>query len=239
MRKLPQWVGMALFASWLLGSASAANSEVSEQRGGHFQWARLKSSYKYWDRHPQAENIIINFIRQQTTLNVDSKWAAADVKDLESLTRYPFLYAEGVQGIDSEAERRNLREYLERGGFLFIEGCINTTEVNPDPDRFYQLQVQGLEATLPGVEIRELPVGHEIFNCFFHLPNGIPRTYQENRFDPRLAKYGLYGIYYRDRMVGALDLAGLKCGWSYPRIPDQKNECMQMVVNIYVFALTN
>jgi len=220
-------------------SAPAKGASPVEQRGGHFQWARLKSSYKYWDRHPQAENFIINFIRQETTLNVASAWAAADVSDLESLSRYPFLYAEGLQGISTEADQRNLREYLERGGFLFIDGCINTSEVNPVPDRFYDLQVEGLATILPGAEIRELPVGHEIFNCFFRLPNGIPRTYQENRYDPRLAKYGLFGIYYRDRLVGALDLAGLKCGWSYPRIPDQKKECMQMLVNIYVFALTN
>lgn len=225
------WVALALSFS-LHAEASAGE----ERRGGHVQWARLKTDYVFWSRHVATEGRLLDYVRENTSLDIDATWAAADLGDLDSLTAYPFLYAEGIQTVRDAKAQGNLREYLLRGGFLLIDSCINP-KVNPDPDAFLAGQIRRFSEILPRAVIRPIPAGHEIYRCFFTLRE-LPHSYMKAVFDPRWARHPLYTVQVDDRLVAIISLAGLKCGWSFPDNGlEHQIASMQMLVNIYTHAL--
>lgn len=205
-------------------------------RGGHVQWARLNTGYEYWSRHTQTEPMLLNCVRENTSLGIDQRWAVADVHDMESLAAFPCAYAEGIQTVSGAVAQHNLREFLLRGGFLLIDACINP-EVNPEPDVFLAGQARRFREILPSAKISRVPSGHAIYRSFFRLEK-LPQSFMDDVFDPRWAKHPLYAVELEGPVVSIISLAGMKCGWSFSRDrPAHRIESMPMLVNIYAFAL--
>jgi hypothetical protein len=212
------------------------NNSASLYRG-QIQWARLKTADPFWDRHAGADPRLLQFVRDHTTLNIDTNWHVADVGRLLQMSAYPFLFSAGIQFVTDEKDRTNLREYLQRGGFVFIDSCINTT-VNPDPDVFLKTQEDTFRAILPNVRIERLPDDHPIYRSCFEMKNGLPHTYMLNQYNPAWAKHGLYAVYTDNHFVALISLSGLQCGWAGMNPdPTHVTECMKMLVNIYVYVV--
>lgn len=211
----------------------------AETAGGKVEWARLKTASPTWDRHAQSDPNLLRYIRTSTTLNIDPTWRSADVEDLGQMCAYPFLFSEGLHHVTDASGRQNLREYLQRGGFLFIDSCINTN-VNPDPDFFLQAQIATLKDILPDATVARLPDDSEIFHNCFEMSEGLPHTYMQNIYNETWAKHGLYAVNSGGRMVSLISLSGLQCGWDGMN-PDKTHvtKCMKMMVNIYVYAITH
>jgi Domain of unknown function (DUF4159) len=211
----------------------------TDPRGGHVQWARLKSQYQWWSRHGEMESRLINFVRQHTSLGIDPAWAVADLYDEKSIWAYPLLYAEAIHPVTDKQGQQKLREYILRGGFVLIDGCINP-QVNPDPDVFFQSEVQTFREFLPEAKIRPIAADDEIYHCFFELKR-LPHHYMQGVYDERWAKYPLHAVEHEGRIVSIISLSGLKCGaaWGEQISPELPGECIQMLVNIYVYALTH
>jgi len=161
------------------------------------------------------------------------------VENLSAMCAYPFLFTQEIDSIRSPTGRNNLTEFLRRGGFLMIDTCINAF-INPDPDACYQRQVRTLAEILPEAQIIPLPPGHPVYHCNFDFPaDKPPHTFHENIFDERWNKYGLFGIRLGPQLAGVISLSGLQCGWSRVRVPPGHSElCLKMLVNIYVYAMT-
>jgi len=229
---------LSLFAAApALPALSAVVSD--EKRGGRVEWARLKTDYVYWNRHSEAEPVIVDFIREQTSFDISPQWRAADIQDLKQLTAFPFLFSEGIHTLSRSSALENLREYLERGGFLFIDACINNT-VNPDADVFLAGQVAKLREILPEAQVAPVPADDPIYSCYFKMEHGLPHSYMRSIYDPRWARHGLYRVSHRQRAVAMISLSGLKCGWArLQTMPHHDVECMRMMVNIYLYALTH
>ncbi len=121
---------------------------------------------------------------------------------------------------------------------MLVDACINTEEVNPDPDVFFAHNTAVFRDLLPGVRIQPLGPDHEIYRCYFQMEEKPPHTYMKSRYDPAWAKHPLYGVYTDERMVAVISLSGLQCGWDRMAAGDHTEHCMQMVVNIYVCAMT-
>lgn len=214
------------------------SSAESEPRGGRVEWARLKTSDQHWNRHTEAEKFMLNFIRKKTTFDIDPQWRAADVEDLRQLCSYPLLFSQGIQMLKEQA-KKNLGEYLRRGGFLFIDACCNTG-VTPDPDIFLKQQLDILREVLPGSQVEQLPGDDPIYSNFFQMKEGLPHSYMASIYDPVWAKHGLYCVTFEDRAIALISLSGLKCGWAkLVNRPNHDIQCMQMMVNIYIYALTH
>jgi hypothetical protein len=225
-------------AACLASSARAApGAEPEPPRGGRVGWARLKTSSGHWKRHARSDFVLSDFIRTHTSLNMDPSWYAADPAQIESLAAYPLVFTNDLTTVRDERSRQNLGEYLKRGGFLIVDGCVNT-EVTPNPDRFLSDNREMLLGLLPGGSIRELSKEHELYTSYFPLRLRPVHT-QRQPYKQQWMRHGLYGVWDRHhRMVAVLGVSGFQCGWDGFGEPGGGAECMKTVVNIYVYAMT-
>jgi hypothetical protein len=79
-------------------------------------------------RYSNALPSLLKHIREKTTLNVVPEPVVLSSFEDDRMFLYPFIYANFADREDwtfSALERSNLKKYLERGGFLFIDGGIN------------------------------------------------------------------------------------------------------------------
>jgi len=222
-----------------LGARAADYDSLRAESVG---WARLKTSSPNWKRHARADPMLTNFFHNETTLNIDLVWYQADVDNLDQLCRYPFLFSQGVGTVTEPAGRSNMAEYIRRGGFVLIDAC-HDTHVTPDFDQFLSDQIAFYAAALPEAKIVSLPATHEVYRCFFKIPDGLPpHTFMGNVYDPVKARHGLYGVMIGSRMAGIISLCGWQCGWDHVEYPSPSDigtdvACMRMVVNIYIEAM--
>jgi hypothetical protein len=228
----------AMLAGAIVWPFAAGGGLLDDLRGDHVGWARLQTPSPWWNRHAQGDPIPMKFLRANTTLNIDSEWRAASAERLDALRLFPFLFTQEIDSIQSAAGRSNLAEYLQRGGFVLVDTCINAS-INPNPDACLQRQIATLATILPEAKIIPLAPTHAIYRCHFQFPNGRPpHTFHENIFDARWDKHGLYGIQIGQRLAGVITLSGLQCGWSRERVPPGHGDlCMKMLVNIYIYAM--
>jgi hypothetical protein len=239
-RPATRWPRLAMLPLLLLLFASLRVSaeDTEALRPEAVGWARLKTPGEFWMRHAERDPTLMQFLRENTTLNIDPTWYVADVDNLSQMCAYPLLFSQGIHMLNTPTARANLAEYMRRGGFLLIDSCINKG-VTPDPDEFLRRQIAMLEEILPEASIEPLPSNHDVYSCFFHIPDGRPpHTFFEDVYDADWDKFGLYGVMIGHRMAGIISLSGLQCGWAGMIAPAGHDvDCMKMVVNIYIWAM--
>lgn len=233
----------ALIAGAALAPAAAFAANFERLRGDRVGWARLKTPSPHWRRHAGSDPILTKFFRDQTTLNIDPVWYVADVDDLNQLCAYPFLFSQGVSAIAARPGRSNLAEYIHRGGFVLVDAC-HDSHVTPDFDEFLRQQIEFYSVALPEAQVVPLPATHDVYRCHFQIPDGKPpHTFMGNVYDARKARHGLYGVMIGSRMAGIVGLCGWQCGWDHVTENGSSSpagldvSCMQMVVNIYIYAM--
>ncbi len=230
-------LGRVLLAALLLLTPILAGAMDTEMgAGGKVVWARLKTASPSWNRHARSDHFLLEFIRNSTTLDIDPAWHAADVNDLMQMCAYPFLFCEGLGYVD-EAGRKNVREYIQRGGFLFIDSCI-APGVNRREDDFIATQMAALHEILPDMRTELIPHDHAIFHNCFDMVDGLPCTRID---DPEeWPVRGLTAIYSQNRLVCIMSVSGLQCGWSgIIHSQEHCTNCMKMMINIYFYAITH
>lgn len=207
-------------------------------RGGRVGWARLQTPDAHWRRHSETDRNLSSFIRTRTSLNIDETWYTARIEQLDELCAFPLIFANTLSAVKNPADLNNLTEYLRRGGFLVVDACINGG-INPYPEPFLAINTQVFQKLIPGCVIRPLPANHPVYRSFFTMEQTPPHTYNRGVYDPRWARHGLHGVFVHDRMVSLISLSGLQCGWSgVPSEPDHNIRCMEMMLNIYIHAMT-
>ena len=228
-----------LAGTLLLPGFAALGGALDSLRGDHVGWARLKTVEPDWRRHAGGDPTLMQFLRNQTTLNIDPQWQSADMHVLDEMRQYPLLFSQGVHVVIEPPARANVAEYIRRGGFLLVDACCNRG-VTPDFDVFLQQHKDFFAAELPEAQVVTLPPEHEVYRCFFPIPDGHPpHTYFKNIFDPNKYRHGLYGVMIGQRMAGLVSLSGLQCGWDRMTAPPgHDTACMRMLVNIYIYAMT-
>jgi hypothetical protein len=219
-------------------------ADVNHLRGDRVGWARLKTASPDWKRHTGADPALTKFFHDQTTLNIDPVWFAADVENLDEVCKYPLLFSQNVGLVADQPGRGNVAEYIRRGGFMLVDAC-HDFHVTPDFDEFLRQQFAFYSAILPEAQIVTLPPAHDVYRCHFQFPDGRPpHTFMKNIYDPRKAAHGLYGVMIGSRMAGIVSVCGWQCGWdlvtehaSLNTPASLEEACMRMVVNIYIYAM--
>lgn len=234
-----RWPALLAALCILASPWPASAQDVEALRPEAVGWARLKTPSDYWMRHANADPTLMQFLRDNTTLNIDPIWYVADVESLQQMCAYPLLFSQGIGMLNTPTSKANLAEYMRRGGFLLIDSCINTN-ITPDPDQFFRDQVGMLSEILPEAHVVALPPDHDVYKCFFQFPDGRPpHTFMDGIYNPDWDKFGLYGIMIGNRTAGVISLSGLQCGWARMIAPEGHDiECMKMLVNIYIWAMT-
>jgi len=157
-----------------------------------------------WNHHPNdLANLVVH---TEQAWDRDLTWQVIDARaaQVEDLLQAPVLYMSGRNVPELTAvQKRKLRDYLDRGGFLFTEACCagGTFE-----EGFRQL-INDLFPE-PEYRLRLLPPEHPIWAA-------------EERIDPEYAK-PLWGVDYGCRTSVVFCPDDLSCYWELSRAGRQQ-----------------
>ena len=91
----------------------------------------------------------------------------------------------------------------------------------------------------PDKELVELPHSHEIFNCFYTFPNGLPKIHEHDNKPPQAL-----GIFHENRLIILYTYeSDLGDGWensNVHNVPKKKREdALKMGTNIIIYSIIN
>lgn len=122
-------------------------------------WGYYKAWYTDW---PKADRQFILGIQRLTNIETADREKTIPFTDSE-IFRYPFVYSVEVGHWNlSEHEVSSLREYLQRGGFLFCDDFWGSRE--------WENFEYHMRRVLPDCRIEDLPPDHPVFHCYYDIP---------------------------------------------------------------------
>ena len=131
-------------------------------------------------RYPDALPSLLRHMNEETTARFDTDPLFIQTLEDEQLPKHPILYlnCDEQPSLDySDAEKQALREYLERGGFLYLDAGVKASFLGADLGHSYAAweerpEVKELFASIfPEEVFVPLPRDHELFRCFY---KGLP-----------------------------------------------------------------
>lgn len=182
-----------------------------------------------WYANPTALPNLLAAIRSRTDLDVADRPANVAPDD-EELFLYPFVHMTGHGKVAfSDAEVSALREYFERGGFLWADD-------NYGMDEHFRREIR---AVFPEAELEELPFDHPIYHSFYDFPEGLPKIHEHDGQPPRG-----FGIHHDGRLVVfytyETDIGdGLEDEDVHGDPPEKREAALRMAINIVSYALTH
>jgi hypothetical protein len=151
---------------------AASNSGEAGTRPFVFATVRYQSGD--WDSAPLVPTNLIHSLAQYTDLPVEPEGVVVDLAS-DDVFEHSFLYLTGhLPVFFDEAESRNLVDFVDRGGFVFID------DHNHDIDGAFHRSVTSEIERLFGAErFSALPNDHELYSSFFEFDDGPPITGHE------------------------------------------------------------
>ena len=238
------FIGIALLLR--CGAPALPNGENDRY---DFTFVRLKYGGQLTQRSswrvdwPASDRNFIWQLRKQTNINANPREKIIEV-GAEELFLYPFAYLLEVGSLRlSDAEAANLREYLLRGGFIFIDDFHG--------EREWRLFHRELKKIFPEREPVDIPISHPIFRCFFTIDKlvQIPglRSLFSGRTYERIDGYPAYcrGVFDdKNRLMMIIHFnSDLGDAWEhaaedfYPR--EYSDMALKMGINAVVYSLTH
>jgi hypothetical protein len=181
-----------------------------------------------WYANPTALPNLASFSNKYLKTNFKRDYATVEVGSAD-LFNYPFVHMTGHGNVVfSDAEARNLRNYLMAGGFLHIDD-------NYGMDPFVRTAIKKV---FPEKEWVELPFSHPIYDQRFPFRNGLPKIHKHDGLPPQgfaILHEGRVLVFY----TYETDLGN---GWEDPGVhddpPEKRRQALQMGANILQFAFT-
>ena len=209
----------------LLGRPAAAEDSVRA-----VTVARLKyGGGGDWYANTTSLPNLLAALRSRTDIDVADRPRTVAPGD-DELFLFPIVHATGHGRIVfSDEEAADLREYLERGGFLWADD-------NYGMDSSFR---EAIGRVFPEASLVELPLEHGIYHSFYDFPDGLPKIHEHDGGPP----HG-YGIFHEGRLVVFYsfntDLGdGMEDAEVHHDPPEKHEAALRMGVNIVVYALTN
>lgn len=221
---------MVFLASVFLVLSAAAISQPTRQNSA-FVIPRLKyGGGGDWYNDPSSEMNLLSFIKAHTNIAVDVRTEVFVEVGSEKLFSYPFVYMTGHGNVSfSDVEARNLRRYLENGGFLYVDDDYGL-------DAAFRREIQKV---FPEKQLVELPFTHGIYRAHFQFAAGLPKIHEHDGKVPQG-----FGLFHEGRLVLFYSYeSNLGDGWADPEVhkdPESvRRKALEMGTNIVVWALTN
>jgi hypothetical protein len=211
-------------------SISVAVQAQPSHGSSAFTIARLKySGGGDWYNDPSAEVNLLTFIGEKTGIDVNPRYEFVEIGD-ERLFTYPFVFLTGHGNISlTESEARNLRSYLERGGFLYADDDYGM-------DKAFRREVKKV---FPDRDLVEIPFSYGMYSILFPFAGGPPKTHEHDGKPPRG-----FGLFLDGRLVVYYTVeSNPSDGWADPEVhndpPEKRLEALQFGANIVLWALTH
>jgi hypothetical protein len=203
---------------------------------GQFVFPRLQftvydETTDMWNISPIGDVNLRKKLQSLTNINVSQDPKVVHLGDFDEMCRFPFVFmtSEGYFKLP-EKEEKNLREFLERGGFVLADDCAFASR----EDRFFRCYIELLNKLFPDNPVRKIPLDHEIFHCYFDLPDGAPHC--------QGVPHGAHGLFEpgTGRLMSVITPGDIHCGWCNHWFTPQKNEqSIQMGINTIIYFLTH
>ena len=169
-------------------------------------------------------------INTRTLIKASSEQAIVSLKN-NSIQNYPFLYLTGHGNITfSEEECTNLRNYLEKGGFLYVDDDYGL-------DGYFRRE---LAKVFPEKELQELPATFPLFDSYYTFSNGLPKIHKHDGKRPQA--FGIFDDYGRLIVLYTYE-TNISDGWASPEVhkdpPHIREQAFKMGINIVYYVLTH
>ena len=200
-------------------------------RADQFTIARLKyGGGGDWYSNPTSLPNLLEQLRERLNLDTSLEEAVVTPQDVD-LFSYPVVYMNGHGTVlFSDEDVSTLRDYLQRGGFLWADD-------NYGMDESFRKEIARV---FPDSPLVELSFDHPVYSIDYPFKNGPPKIHEHDGGPPHL-----YGIYHQGRLVVIYtfntDIGdGLESEGVHPKDPPEiREQAMRMAINIVLFALSN
>jgi len=228
LRETNQWVLAAIGASVMLWHIITC-LPLHAQTNYSFKIGKLKyEGGGDWYANPSSLPNLFRFIRSNTRMKVNLEEEVVEPGS-PLIYQFPMLYMTGHGNVFfSDAEVRNLRNYLLAGGFLLMD----------DNYGMHKYAVREIRKLFPEYQLVNLPANHPIFQKPFYFPQGIPKIHEH---DGKPAE--ALAIIHEGRVVLLLTYeCDLGDGWEDPRVHNNPEElrqkALQMGANIVHYLVS-
>ncbi len=173
---------------------------------------------------------LLSEIDRRATIKIDTDPVIISSFENEVIFDYPFIFVNFADRADwtlSEREQQNLKSYLERGGFLYIDAGINTEFLRKDIRHGQHHSFADWEASpevkdafrsiFPGKEFRPLERNHPLFKAFYQGlpdPSMLPESVREFVIDEKWPEgtYSAVALTVKNR-IAVLAMPIISMGW--------------------------
>jgi len=235
-----QSVGGILLASagGMLFSGKEARAETAIETG-RFVFPRLRFStidgtIKHWNISPDGDVNLRRELKRVTSANVSMEPKVVRLGDFDDMCLNPFVFMTAGGSFELPPdEEKNLREFLDRGGFILADDCMGVGE-NNETDAFFRCYRKLIDKLNPENPMRKIPYDHEIFHSYFDFPNGCPHM--------QGVAHGAYGLFEpgTGRIMTWLSSGDIHCGWTCRFWPMEKSmEAVKMGINVLIYFLSH
>jgi len=211
----------------LLGTGGGARAATTPDG---FELARLKyGGGGDWYSNPTSLPNLLKALQTRTPVLVgDLQEQRVELLD-ERLFSFPLVYMNGHGEVRfSEAEVERLRDYLERGGFLWADD-------NYGMDRSFRREIAKV---FPEDSLVELPFNHPVFSSFYDLPKGLPKVHEH---DGKPAQ--ALAIFHQGRLVVLYTYeSDIGDGLEDPEVHNDpapiREQALRFAINLVVYVMT-
>lgn len=189
---------------------SAALATEADGEPYDFWFTRLMYESGDWNVDQQMPSNVLTALIDYTELHVDPKEHVVAASDAR-LMGAPFVYLSGHKSVSfTKAERNNIKNYLNHGGFLFVDDC------NHDIDGLFAKSFEGEMAKMFGEDaMQKLPDNHAIYQQFFAFDEPPTTTLELNGWGDDLVHDYLKAIHVDGRVAVLYSNKDYGCEWDY------------------------
>jgi len=209
-------------------------ADKSHSRRDAFVFAQVKYAGE-WDPYPTIWREIRRLLEMTTSIKAHAERKVVEID--EEIFDYPFLWLIGKNDfpVFSPSEAKTLRNFIDRGGMIFIDDASDT--VASDFRRKIKSEFQRV---FPDKPWQKIPLSHAVFRSFYLLRGvsgrRIWREYLEGiavgeRFVVILSRNDVSGTWQKDHFGNYI----YEC---YPGKDRQRWESHKLTINLIMYSLT-
>jgi hypothetical protein len=201
-----------------------------------FFFTRLQYNSGDWNVDQRMPSNLMHSLIQYTKIPVDTEERVIPLSS-EKIFESPFCYLSGHKLVEfSKEEAQNFKQYVENGGFVFVDDC------NHDIDGLFAKSFERQMDKLFGDKsLQKIPNNHQLYRQFFKFEDGPPATtFELNGWGDDLVHDYLKAIEFDGKIRVLYSNKDYGCEWDY----DYRNkrwlaeDNTKFGVNIILYALT-
>jgi hypothetical protein len=187
---------------------------------------------------------MLESLRKKQGLDVSDKPEIVKLGD-KKLFDCPIFFITGHYRFTiGDQEIDQIREFIKRGGFVYIEDCGGFEKYLKIHGSFFDQMHEVLQKAFPEGRFVVLPEDHDIYKYPYLFPKGLPNFVgKDNDMRPpdtpgKIRKHqGGEGFYVGNTMVAFLGDGDTCCGWS--GLSPCGDEPFKMAANVIIYAMTH